>query len=484
MTPPASTAAVPAHVRRLVLLGYVAVGGFAIWFWTASHWQDDELNLLGIGMLLLGAWPTLRWLGRHDDTYPLVETLLLTTVPFYALPVITEYEATADYPTLTLRIAGWVVLAFQLACIAGSELSAMTYTGKSRASWWRDALFPESRLRFTVHALTLMTVWLLVSDFTDWVPDEWIGTFRAIFFGIGILSTFIGARLWGNGYLSRNQKIYFCCNLVCQLVLIFVSLLLVQGIALALIGMVGYFSSARRIPWIPCIVLLPILGVLHNGKARMRAIYWQEGAAAVEFTDLPAFFTQWAEFGLQSSANGNEEHSKAITYGLMRRASLFQIVCITVNMIPERATYLEGDSYRLIPAQIFPRFLWPNKPSPNESMKLLAVHLGILTPEEAEHTSIGFGLLAEAYANFGFVSVAVLGFVLGFGLRRLAVSTVACATLSLPGVFRILCMAWCLSAETTLAVWLSSLYQACVAILIPMMLWKHFFGPGPGRGDS
>ncbi len=475
----------PLHVRRLVLMGYAALGAFAVWYWTATKWPDDELNLLAIGMLILGVWPTLRWLGRHDATYPLIETLLLTTIPFYALPLITEHEAIVDYPIVALRQAAGVILTFQLACIAGSMLAAKSYTSRPHGDWWRMELVPEHKLKFTAHTMTLMTVWLLVSTFTDWIPQDWLGTFRAIFYGLGILSTFIQARVWGGGDSTLREKVLFCCNLGCQLILTFSTLLLIYGISSILIALVGFFSSARRVPWLPCVILLPVLAVLHNGKSRMREIYWQEGAPAVGITDLPPYFTQWFQFGLQAaSQEDSARHSTALTFGLMRRASLYQIVCVTTNIIPDRAPFLDGESYRLIPAQILPRFVWPNKPSPNDSMKVLAIHLGILTREEAEYTSIGFGMVAESYANFGYVSVAGLGILLGFGLRRLAVSTVACATLSLPGIFRILCMAWCLSAETTLAVWLSSLYQACVAILVPLFLWKYLTSGGPGADGS
>jgi hypothetical protein len=99
--------------------------------------------------------------------------------------------------------------------------------------------------------------------------------------------------------------------------------------------------------------------------------------------------------------------------------------------------------------------------------------LGILTPIEAETTSIAYGLVAEAYANFGFTAVCVLGFVLGYCFRRLALGAAGCPTLSPVGLLLILCFVWCLNVETTLAVWLSSLYQACLAVFAPLLIWKH-----------
>ena len=466
----------PVHVRQLVLLGYAALVGATLWFWQQLQWKDPFLTAANLGMQVLGVVPVLRWLNRHDATYPIMEVLLLTTVPFYALPVLTGHEGIALYPESVLLQASFVVLAFQAACIAGSELTARRRsTDHYQAEWWRDEILPERRMHFTAYTALLTTVWLIIASFTTWVPAELYGTLRAVFFGIGIISIFIQARLWGGGHLSAGYKVLFWTNVLCQLALMFVSLLLINGIGLLLTAFVGYFSAARRVPWLPVLILLPMIAVLHNGKSQMRKIYWSDDQAPVTIAQLPAYFSQWVEFGLSASDTGKDTDSKALTYGLMRRASLFQIVCITVDTMPDRSPFLNGASYAILLPQIVPRFLWPGKPGPHLSVKLLSVQLGILTEEETETTSIGFGMLTEAYANFGYISVAVLGGIFGYLFRRLADGTVDCATLSMAGLLRILCLVWCLSAETTLAVWFSSLYQACIAIGTPLLLWRSIF---------
>src|ERR1019366_7431417 len=96
--------------------------------------------------------------------------------------------------------------------------------------------------------------------------------------------------------------------------------------------------------------------------------------------------------------------------------------------------------------------------------------------EQDETTSIGYGLIAEAYANFGFYGNAGLALLLGLAARRIARSTATCGTFSIGGIFRILGLAWCLNAETTLAVCLSSLYQACIAIVVPLLFYRSFRG--------
>lgn len=468
----------PLHVRRLVNLGNFTVTAALVYFGLRADFDDPLLKTTALLTLALGAFPIIRWLKRNDDTYPIVEVLLLTTVPFYAVPVLTGHEALREFSDELLIRAALVVIVFQLGCLAGSALSARSYhpDRRFRREWLRTEILPEAKMHFTAYTALLNTLWLFVSTYSTQIPAELTGTLRAVFFGIGIISLFIQGRMWGAGLLPLSLKILFWVNVTVLLVLSLASLVLITGISLLLTAAVGYFSAARRVPWVPIIVLLPIIAVLHNGKAQMRTIYWDRQTPQPRLSELPAYYTQWAEFGLAvPKEEEREEDKNALTYGLMRRASLYHIVCITVDTMPERTPYLAGASYAMIPSQVLPRFLWPNKPSPQSSVRLLAINLGIQTEEATESTSIAFGMLSEAYANFGYFCVGLLGLTFGWLFRRLAISTTDCATLSPAGLLRILCLVWCLSAETTLAMWFSSFYQACIAIGVPLLAWKSFF---------
>lgn len=465
------------QARQLSQIGYAGLVGACIWFANKLEWADPVLTITSLAMLVFGALPMIRWIGHSEETYPITEFMLLVTVPFYALPLMTGHEETQRYSEAILLQACFVVLTFQLSCIGGHALASKSYRrGPQREkSFWRTEILPEERMKFTAYTLMLNSAWLFVTNFTTWFENDLVGTFRAIFFGIGIISAFIQARLWGSGRLNAFEKSLFWFNLLFQIILTFRSLLLINGIGLLLTALAGYFTVARRVPWLPFALFLPILAILHNGKSEMRKIYWSEANEELRIDSTAEFFLQWIEFGLPGGSQSDEttdSDREKLTYGLLRRASLFQMVCVAVDRIPARHDYLFPDSYTLIPALFIPRPLWPGKPSPQESVTLLSVELGLLTADQAKATSIGFGMLAEAYANHGLLCVAALGFIFGYLLRLLAISTLDCATISLPGLLRILCIVWCFSAETTLAVWISSLYQACMAICVPLIGWK------------
>ena len=480
--PPALVAVdTSAEAGRLAKFGYVGLALGAAAYWFNSPWQSPLLNLLAILICVMGVWPMLRWLQRNDQAYPLLEVILLTMVPFYAVPLLSEHEAVVIYSEPVLIQAAALVLVFQLACAVGGKWGDGRPVEVPGGVWWSDELIPDDNLRFTSYTLIITTVWMFISAFTHLVPPEVVGTLRAVFFGIGIISGFIQARMWGSGLLHRQQKTTFVVNIVLQILLANLGLLLVNGLITLLIVLVGYFSTARRLPLLVCLISLPAFAVLHSGKHKMREIYWGEHGHDVALTEVPAFYQEWIGYGLESGVKIAGKEDSAGHSSLFDRASLFQIVCYTMDTIPSRTPFLSGETYSYVLPQIIPRFIWPTKPSPNDSVKVLSVKMGMLTAEQAETTSIGYGLIAEAYANFGYYGSMVLALFLGLSARKIARHTAACSTLSFGGLFRILCLAWCLNTETTLAVWLSSLYQACIAIGVPLLFYRSFIGGNNSR---
>ena len=430
-----------------------------------------QLRLTAAMMAFAAIWPMAKWIDRHDDSYPLVETFLIMTVPFYLVPLVNEHRALSNYPESTISKTTFCVLLFQVALLLGQRFPSRTRRKASRS--FTDPLLPDDRQQYLSLGLFVNTAWLYVSSFTDLVPPTLVGTLRALFFGIGLVGAFTMTRLWAAGRLSAGLRAWLALNLTLQVGMIIVSLLLIQALVLMAVALLGYFSVARRAPWLLIGAVLAVVTVLHNGKSQMRYEYWEQGRARPTFTELPSFYAEWFETGL-SAMNEDEENSALL---LFDRASLLQIVAYVVDRVPEKQPNFEGATYAAIPAQVVSRFLSPNKPGPNDSGKLLSVGLGLISARAAETTSIGFGMIAESYANFGLWGAGILGFVLGGVMQYLAIITTSSSTFSVLGLLRILGLAWCLSAEVTLIVWLSSFYQACIAVIVPLLLWSQLSGP-------
>lgn len=457
----------PYNPPPLVLLIRLVTALLVGWVALFSPWEETVLRLMAGAVIVLALWPLSRWVERQDDRYPLIETMLAVTLPFYALPLLIQHRLLLPIPAEILQQALLGVLLFQLSLL----IAAAAIRGRHRSlqsPLWTEPIIPDDRLPVVGHGLLLNTAWLAIATFTDWVPTNLTGTFRALFFGVGLISAFTLAHLWSQDRLSPGEKLWSAINLLVQLALIASSLLLMHALTLIGVVVLGYFSHSRRVPWALLLPSLLVFTVLHHGKAHMRQAYWGEGQPELTITQLPDFFGEWLEIGWLNLRQP-EQGGKLL---LLERSSLLQIAAFVVAQVPDRVPPFRGESYRTIPLQVVPRFLWPDKPSPNDSISLLSVGLGLLSRDQAESTSIGFGMIAESYANFELLGPIVVGLVLGIFLQWVAVTTGGAAIFSFHGLLRILTLSWCLNAEVTAALWTSSLYQACIAVFVPLWAWR------------
>lgn len=254
-----------------------------------------------------------------------------------------------------------------------------------------------------------------------------------------------------------------------QALMQFSTLFLVSGVSLVLVALVGYVSGSKKIPLVAALTLFAIAAVLHNGKSAMRGRYWGEFGERrnIEVSQLPTFFGEWVEAGL----TGGGQEADEMTKKLLDRTSLFHILCLVTSLTPEQLPFLNGETYAKVPGQFIPRFFWPQKPHAHVSTDILCIYYGLQDEVTVRNATIGFGPIAEAYANFGFVGVGLLAFVLGAFYKRVHTATAQSPLLSYPGLFVIILMAWSFQTEATMAVWLGSMFQACVGVLgVPFLI--------------
>jgi hypothetical protein len=138
---------------------------------------------------------------------------------------------------------------------------------------------------------------------------------------------------------------------------------------------------------------------------------------------------------------------------------------------------LYGESYKYIFVQVVPSFLWPGKPSSLLSNVLLAIHYGLVAPDSPTSVSIAFGMIAEAYANFGILGCGLLGLVLGYGYKRVTLAAVGCPQFSALGLLTILLAAWSIQVEQIFATWLISLIQAAAIVIGLPLIFRTLFNP-------
>ncbi len=455
--------------RRLHNFGWLGVLGLVGWLIYDSEVSDPILLLLGALIVVLGALPALRWARQLERNLPAFELLMLTAIPFYAVQLFQQHPAITDFPDEVLTHAAFAVVMFQAFALAAHRL---TRARPLPHRIWRENLLGQRQRRLPFIGIAANIVFLFVSNFTELIPWQFNSVLRALFFGVGIVSTFLLARMWGARELSVGEKTTFSVCLALQFFIITSGLYLISAGSLLLLALIGYVTESRKIPFAVAIAAFFVLAVLHNGKSEMRHRHWNDNASGVTFTQLPAFFTEWIGYGLTLKP-GEEE--REVAAGILERTSLFHILCIVIDRTPSLRPHLDGETYRSIPLVLVPRLFWPDKPAPHESNQLLAIHYGFSTRETVGNVSIAFGTPSEAYANFGLLGLAILGAFYGFLFKKITGWAAGCPPISFAGLITVLLVAWSFQAEMILVVWLSSLFQAVVALVGVPMAFKLAF---------
>jgi hypothetical protein len=462
----------PRTSRQLYRTGVAALVVGIIALIRTSEVSDPGILAAGTAILVLGALPALNWARQAHAYFPVFEMFMLTSIPFYAVPLLIGHRQVLEFSDAATWQAALATVLFQLCAIA---TFSRTRRSVVRSSSLTVSLLPAIAYRYAQAGLWLNTLYLYLNSFTELIPPELSIVVRAVAFGVGTVSLFIEMRRWGAKQLMPWEKFIVALNLALQLIFLFRSLYLIVGISILLLAMIGYVSTSRRVPVVLMGLVFGVVAILHNGKSVMRDKYWIAGAPLPGLAGLPAFFDEWLNQGLLSHSAEAELGTSMLAERLFERASLFQMLCLVTQRTPVADPYLHGESYRHILAQLVPRAIWPDKPSSLESNTLLAVHYRLVAKDNPKSVSIAFGMIAESYANFGWLGCAALGCLLGFAYKRISLAALGQPQFSALGLLTILLTAWSFQVEQIFASWLVSLIQAAAVVIGGPMLFRVLF---------
>ena len=459
--------------QRLFRLGAIFVGALIAYYLVWAKTEDFVNRLQALVILFMGALPALLWAKSEQKRFPLIEVFFLTTVNSYALPLLNGHEDIKLYSVDTITTSAWIVIVFQAALFVTYQMVGGL---PKRGPFWTEELLTEQACKYLNYGTVVNTLYLIESIYFDLLPPDINSIVRAICFGIGIVCTFVTAQLWGLGKLTPGEKGFFITNLVIQTIMQLISLFLVGALSTILLCFLGYVTRKRKIPIILVGAVLLFTALLHNGKPQMREKYWHlDGKNPIPaVSELPAFFSEWIGYGLNPNEDAEAKANQTMTSKLIQRTSLFQMVCLVADNTPRNYPFLDGDTYSDIIAQFIPRLFWPNKPTGLLSTYKLSIYYGLQSEEGTAQTTIAFGQVAEAYANFGFLGVIGLGAFIGIFYKKAQTWAADSPMISYPGILLVILMAWSFQNEFTLSVWLASLYQSCVAIMALLMGLKAF----------
>ena len=457
-----------ARGRRLFTTGLVLVVGILVLLTYKADVNDPVHLFQGLLIFVLSVLPSLFWAKTGGSRFPAFETILLLCANAYAMPLLNARDQLAAYGDDVISRAGWTVILY---LVTANVVYRTTGGLPGRSAFWRQSLISHQVEKKIVYGMIVSTAYVFISEFTTWIPPDLASPLRAVCYGVGILCTFVGSQRWGRGEMTQGEKALLLCTLIPQLILMSVGLILISSIGLIGIALLGYLSGGKRIPWVALSLSFTIIAILHTGKTRMREKYWNGDYPSPTLTQLPAHFAEWFDYGLQPTSG-----DKSVSQKMLERTSLMHLLCLIIDRTPERQDYLYGSTYRHVLPQLIPRFFWAEKPRSHVATYQLGIYYGLQLEEDTNTTTIAFGLLTEAYANFGLIGAVMLGAFWGYTLKKLQVWSTFSPMFSFAGLFMILLTAWAFNAELTMAAWVSSFQQAVLMVLGVPLLLRNLLG--------
>jgi len=459
-------------------LFWLASSGFAIAALALAESVFSLNTVAGFAIGFVALLPSYLWvrgLAHGLPIFPIVSLYYLNT---YALPLVIGHPGVLKYSESDRLIAAGTTIGYLLLATAvWYRISAARWSPPSRYTG-----FAENRTG------GIFIVFLAVGCFfvspLPWrfLPDlspEVQSALKMGILGLAILSAAVLGFQWGGRKLSSTGKVLFAGFLGLYITIDASGLILHGAFSLILTIAATYTLARGRFPVLLLAIAIPILALLHLGKWQMREAYWSDRPKP--FPGYVEYYMDWGGYGLKELGIGRDEMAttrKTQRASALERASVIQMLLLVQTKSPDQVPYMEGESYTMIPELLVPRLIYPDKPWSHEGTYRLAVHYGIQNRQQTRKTTIGFGPLAESYANFGFLGVAVLAILMGFISGRIAVWGASLPITSFRGLFGLLTLTALMQTESTLGVILSSWFQGTMALVgVRLLFMRSLSGP-------
>jgi hypothetical protein len=479
-----------AYVRLIIgrLLPFLAA---VLVLETAYLGFTQRPGFAAFGLISLGTWVALAVWCRTAIGLPLLPLIVLQHLFTYGMPIVLNHPSVTAYGPDYVVQAGVEVLVESLAVAAawraGMELfrPSAPYS-LALADAGRFGLAALKRLGIglilAVTAYRVLQGLGVLNPLLNKLPAGSASIIVALVSACSTCGFFVTALCRGSGKLGGTGALALWSLLAVNTVIAASGFLLsASAIDILAVG-IGLFWGSGKVPWRSFLILGAALSFLNSGKFVMRARYWSQDPDApppqTSLLDIPSQYSEWAQASFKvltetpsgSAADwGNdlrsakEGHQSIFDRIDDLQSLLFVIAAVNTNGIP----VLKGASYAVIPALFIPRIFWPDKPRTHAGQVMLNVHFGRQELSSTFSTYIAWGLLPEAYGNFGpYWGAIILGGVLGLLFAWLENATARKPIISLEGF---LCFDVFLNVanafEMVSSVLITSLLQSVVVIV-------------------
>jgi hypothetical protein len=421
-------------------------------FFSGKPGADAFGMIAGSCFLIFLVW------SRGGIGLPVLPLLAAQNLAIYASPIVFGHESVALAGGAHVFQAGLEVLIFGVALTAAWKVGMQLMSPSKAISYVlvdvdREGIKGLNRLGFALAGAATLYLLLQSAGLADAIishlPAGSNSILVAVVAAAATCGFFMIALSFGSGAMTSANRLAFWAILIVNSVVTASSFLLSSvGGTVAAVG-IGLFWGSGRMPWRFSIAVALMLSFLNMGKFSMRDRYWSmdsdDPVSDTTLADLPSRYSEWIQASFDAATRpipttaadlDQAKQTAANRQSLMDRIDNLQNMLFVIDAEDSgRIEPVHGATYTLIPSLLIPRIFWPDKPRSHEGQILLNVHFGRQDLNSTFKTYVAWGLLPEAYGNYGPIWGSLsLGAVLGFASAWIENKTARKLAISLEGI--------------------------------------------------
>jgi hypothetical protein len=424
--------------------------------------QPSITSIVGASLIAVAALlPAYLWCSGSALGMPIFPIFALTYLWTYAIPLVSNNPK---------------ILAYSSEEIFFSSVTVIGFLGLGTFTWFLFVKFPPALPKYyrvlkvqstDGFLLIILTVGIFfsISTLGGWfdIKGGTVSLIRGTILGLTGLSVFVLSYRSGTRELSETKSSIFFALIACYIITSAASLILISALSIVFLAAIAFVLGRQKVPWLPIILVLICLLPLHYGEREMREKYWGgRELHPVQPWEYPAWYAEWIGYSFNDLNATTSD--KAESESIVERTSLIHLLLMVQTETPKDVPYLSGQTYSIIPSLLVPRILNKNKIRSHEGTYLLNIHYGLQNRRDTLRTTIGWGLLNEAYANFGLSGCAGLAIILGAVYGQATRWSMNTPLLSSRSLFAVLLMSFAFQSEFSAGVYVAALFQSLVPL--------------------
>lgn len=434
-----------------------------------------------IAKILIGALVLMQiWIRQRNAGLPLLLVIALQVVFVYGLPLASGHEDLKNHSAENISKATTEVLIYCIMLALGWSVGVRGRAKRSVTVWTYRFADGNSSQKLVNISIILLIAALgykmaemagLMNPILQMLPNGVSSILQTITDALSLGGSLMGGFAIGNRAMKQTQWLIFWTSYWLLFILLISGYLLSAATGIMCSMTLGLLIGRQKLPLVFMLCLSLVCAFYNFTKFEMRGQYWSFEYEVAEQTlaDVPERFTEWTQLSLTRLFDPEERKRERneSNQSLSNRVNNLSILLFvqdatTTGGIP----FLRGETYTLIPQLLIPRVFWKDKPRAHAGQELLNVHFRRQTLAETFRTYIAWGLLAEAYGNFGPIwGALLLGLAMGWIIGRVELFSQPFSLKSLQAFLVLTLMVTIgTSFEMVASVFVTSTFQLMVAI--------------------